>query len=148
MKRRQGLDVIKVRDVEKPESCMRLTVPMIVLFVTDYRDASTIESTHRWQYRMGGFDDPGMVIITGTCSRLADITDVDHAKTCMPDGGPQLVTDTQRVMQAMPIAFPVRCLTTCQMLARHPPAGDFLRFFRDCKIVDNQYVANETRHLG
>src|ERR1700746_1016799 len=66
----------------------------------------------------------------------------------MPATRPHLVSETQRMMQAMTPARPARRLAAFDMLARHPPARDFLRPSRVAQIVDDEDVADVSFHLG
>ena len=89
-----------------------------------------------------------MVIVGAGRARSRDIADVDHADAGVPDGGPELVAVTLRMMEAVAIALPGRNFTSRDMLSRHPPAR---YFFGPCwmlQVVDHQDIADISLHLG
>src|SRR5262249_11377283 len=94
------------------------------------------------------FQKQWMVVVTAGAFRARQIGDVHNPKARVPAARPHLLAKAQRMMKAVPPARPGRHLAARDVLPRHPPPRNFLRFARIAQIVNDEDIPDVSFHFG
>src|SRR5690242_1722991 len=108
--------VFVVADVENRHACMQpaptcfllIGILRLIFFIDGDRDPSAAQLDRRGHDGVRGLREWRMVIAGRDGPGSAQIGDIDDTETTVPAARPHLVTETQRVMQAVTLTRPCR----------------------------------------